>query len=86
MPAFYNGIFGHKPSRFVGSLEGLYPGSTHYIRHATTGPLCRYSEDLIPLLKVIAGEENTEVLNLDVPVDFSSFKLKVFRYVALFSF
>lgn len=28
MPAFFNGIFGHKPSKFIVSNDGQYPNTT----------------------------------------------------------
>ncbi|MBN2055686.1 amidase [bacterium] len=61
MPAFFNGIFGHKPT------GGLVPGSGQYPmacnearRYLTTGPMCRYAEDLWPLLKILAGPDGID--------------------------
>ena len=61
MPAFFNGIFGHKPS------GGLVPGSGQYpmahgkaLRYLTTGPLCRKAEDLKPLLKLFIGKDGLD--------------------------
>ncbi len=70
MPAFFNGVFGHKPS------GGLVPGSGQYpmankqaLRYLTSGPLCRKSADLKPLLKLLAGkdgiDEGVRDFNLD---------------------
>lgn len=45
--------------------EGQYPiadGSDADL--LSTGPMCRYSEDLLPLLKVYAGAKSSEA-NLD---------------------
>ncbi len=60
-PAFFNGVFGHKPT------GGLVPNTGHYPilennlkRYLTTGPLARRAEDLIPVLKIIAGPDGTD--------------------------
>lgn len=61
MPAFFNGVFGHKPT------GGLVPGTgQHPIadpaarRYLTTGPLCRRAEDLWPLLQLLAGPDGQD--------------------------
>jgi len=61
MPAFFNGIFGHKPT------AGLIPNTGHYPKEeervsgiSTTGPLCRRAEDLMPLLKILAGPDDID--------------------------
>jgi fatty acid amide hydrolase 2 len=61
MPAFFNGIFGHKPT------GGLVPGSGQFpiaegaaLRYLTTGPLCRRAEDLWPLLRILAGPDGID--------------------------
>ncbi len=61
MPAFFNGVFGHKPT------GGLVPGSGQYpcaegaaLRYLTTGPLCRRAEDLMPLLRILAGPDGED--------------------------
>jgi fatty acid amide hydrolase 2 len=60
-PAFCNGVFGHKPS------GGLVPGTGQYpqyqgrmLRFNTTGPLTRRAEDLMPLLRIIAGPDGRD--------------------------
>ncbi len=61
MPAFFCGVFGHKPS------GGLVPGTGQYpvahgdaLRYLTTGPLCRRADDLWPLLQLLAGPDGTD--------------------------
>ena len=61
MPAFFNGVFGHKPT------GGLVPGSGQYprargaaARIVATGPLCRRAEDLWPLVRVLAGPDGDD--------------------------
>lgn len=61
MPAFFCGVFGHKPT------GGLVPGTGQYpvahgaaLRYLTTGPLCRRAEDLWPLLQLLAGPDGID--------------------------
>jgi fatty acid amide hydrolase 2 len=61
MPAFFCGVFGHKPS------GGLVPGTGQYPmahgrarRYLTTGPIARRAEDLWPLLTLIAGPDGED--------------------------
>jgi fatty acid amide hydrolase 2 len=60
-PAFFNGVFGHKPS------GGLVPGTGQYpiaagagLRYLVSGPLCRRAEDLMPLLRILAGPDGID--------------------------
>lgn len=56
MPAFFNGVFGHKPTGTLVPGSGQFPvahGSA--LRMMTTGPICRRAEDLMPLLRALAG-------------------------------
>ncbi|KXJ80234.1 hypothetical protein RP20_CCG026068 [Aedes albopictus] len=70
MPAFFNGIFGHKPSRNVVSNDGQYPQaiSDEQDMFLGIGPMCRYATDLKPMLRIIA-DQNAAKLRLDEPVD-----------------
>lgn len=61
MPAFFNGVFGHKPT------GGLIPGTGQFptadpkaLRYLTTGPLCRRAEDLWPLITLLAGPDGVD--------------------------
>ena len=61
LPAMFNGVFGHKPT------GGLVPGSGQFpiahgaaLRYLTTGPLCRRAEDLMPLLRILAGPDGED--------------------------
>jgi fatty acid amide hydrolase 2 len=61
MPAFFNGVFGHKPT------GGLVPATGHWpmaenaaMRFNSTGPLCRRAEDLFPFLQAIAGPDGRD--------------------------
>ncbi|KAK1120224.1 hypothetical protein K0M31_012591 [Melipona bicolor] len=69
MPAFFNGVFGFKPTAGLTPLKGIglrkedYPNSM-----AEAGPICKKAEDLISILKIIIGEK-ASLLNLDAEVD-----------------
>ena len=57
-PAFFNGVFGHKPTGGLVPSTGQYPraeGSS--MRLMTTGPIARRAEDLYPLLRLLAGPD-----------------------------
>lgn len=61
MPAFFNGVFGHK------ATGGLVPGSGQFplaendaLRYLCTGPIARRAEDLMPLLKILAGPDGID--------------------------
>lgn len=61
MPAFFNGVFGHKPT------GGLVPGTGQFplaendaLRYLCTGPLARRAEDLMPLLRILAGPDGVD--------------------------
>jgi fatty acid amide hydrolase 2 len=62
MPAFFNGVFGHKPS------GGLAPGTGHYpfaenaaARYCTYGVLTRHAEDIMPLTGILAGPDGNDL-------------------------
>lgn len=76
MPAFFNGIFGHKPSPSVVPNQGHFPqgSSEAFDEYLIMGPLCRYADDLIPMLKAMAGPTAYE-LKLDEEVDLSAIKV-----------
>ncbi|XP_036883888.1 fatty-acid amide hydrolase 2 [Sturnira hondurensis] len=74
MPAFFNGIFGHKPSPGVVSNKGQFPvarGAQELFQ--CTGPMCRYAEDLAPMLRVMAGP-GIKKLKLDEKVHLKDLK------------
>jgi len=61
MPAFFNGVFGHKPSSGLVPNSGQYPiAADEALRYLTTGPLARRAEDLWPLLKILAGPDGKD--------------------------
>ncbi|KAM4696859.1 fatty-acid amide hydrolase 2-like isoform 4-T4 [Rhinophrynus dorsalis] len=74
MPAFFNGIYGHKPTAGIVPNDGQFPDA-HGRRSEflCTGPMCRYATDLITVLKVMAGEA-TSRLSLDQDVSLTSLR------------
>jgi fatty acid amide hydrolase 2 len=56
MPAFFNGVYGHKPSPGLVPNAGQFPlAHGRASRFLATGPLCRRAEDLWPLLQLLQG-------------------------------
>lgn len=57
MPAFFNGVFGHKPSPQLIPNAGQYPSAGGKVDdYLSTGPICRRAEDLPLLVRVLAGD------------------------------
>lgn len=62
-PAFFNGIFGHKPTPGIVPNTGQYPlpeGRMNF--NCVTGPMARRAEDLWPLLSILAGADGVDPL------------------------
>ncbi|GAB1868875.1 Fatty-acid amide hydrolase 2 [Camponotus japonicus] len=76
MPAFFNGIFGHKPSKGIVSNDGQYPSahSDEQDQLLAIGPMCRYAQDITLTLKILANK-NVDLLKLDQKVDISQIKI-----------
>jgi fatty acid amide hydrolase 2 len=61
MPAFFNGVFGHKPTPGIIPNTGQYPHAEGEAgRYLCTGPLCRRAEDLTPLIRLAAGPDQVD--------------------------
>lgn len=61
MPAFFNGVFGHKPTGGGVPGSGQHPyavGAT--LRYVTTGPIARRASDLMPLMRIMAGPDGLD--------------------------
>ncbi len=57
MPAFFNGVFGHKPTGGLVTSAGQYPVAVEGVEeYVCTGPITRRAEDMYPLLKVLVGD------------------------------
>ena len=68
LPAFFNGIFGHKPSLGVVPMTGHYPApAEESARLSYAGPLVRRAEDLMPLLRILAGPDGEDAVAGDAP-------------------
>lgn len=68
IPALFCGLFGHKPTPGVVSLEGLYPDTKDekLAIFLCVGPITRYARDLVPIMKVMS--RNNPKLKLDRPI------------------
>lgn len=84
MPAFFCGIFGHKPTGGLVPMTGHYPrGGAKLGRVVTCGPMARRAKDLMPLLKIMAGPDgvDTSVIDLELgdpkEVDFKNRRVLV---------
>jgi fatty acid amide hydrolase 2 len=63
IPAFCCGVFGHMPSRGLVPVTGSWPPVDPRTRPMFThGPLARRAEDLMPLLRVLAGPDGADPL------------------------
>jgi Asp-tRNA(Asn)/Glu-tRNA(Gln) amidotransferase A subunit family amidase len=76
LPAFFNGVFGHKCSSCLVPNSGQFPeGAGEASRMLAVGPLTRRAEDLMPFLRAIAGpdgeDEYTRDVELGDPADVS---------------
>ncbi|XP_064474030.1 fatty-acid amide hydrolase 2-like [Ornithodoros turicata] len=70
VPAASCGIFSHKPSGEIVSVDGLPPDVGQGLSTLNTiGPMTRYVEDLLPMFKVLAGPQGTGRLRLDEQVN-----------------
>lgn len=61
MPAFFNGIFGHKPSSGLIPNSGQFPMTEGIgLRYLTSGPMTRRAEDLWPLIEALRGPDGID--------------------------
>ncbi|PTQ87872.1 amidase [Agitococcus lubricus] len=75
MPAFFNGVFGHKASPLLINNEGHFP-SAHgqTLNYLSAGPLCRRAEDLEPLVRILAGSQSYRLKSV-AQVDISQLRV-----------
>ena len=83
-PAFFNGVFGHKPTPGLVPMTLSYPPvreGSEVARIVANGPLARRAEDLMPLLRLLAGPDGvdpaTRAVELGDPVSVSLDGLRV---------
>ena len=77
LPALYCGVFGHKPTGSLISVEGHFPYSTKDAKFAhfmQMGPITRFAQDMPLLLKIMAGK-NAEKLRFDEGVNLDDIKV-----------
>jgi fatty acid amide hydrolase 2 len=69
MPAFFNGVFGHLPTPGLVPLTGHFPMPDGELRRRLSpGPLTRRAEDLMPVLRIIAGPDGEDPHVVDQPL------------------
>ncbi|XP_032513074.1 fatty-acid amide hydrolase 2-B-like isoform X2 [Danaus plexippus] len=70
LPPMFNGIFGHKPTPKLISIQGHVPDclESEFEEYFALGPITRYAEDLSLMLKVLRQPNGPDV-PLDKPVD-----------------
>jgi fatty acid amide hydrolase 2 len=67
LPAFFNGVFGHKPSTGVIPNTGQFPvAEGEAARMLTPGPIARRAGDLMPVLRVLAGPDGVDPIAREV--------------------
>jgi fatty acid amide hydrolase 2 len=62
-PAFFNGAFGHKPTPGLVPMTLSYPPvreGSEVARIVANGPLTRRAEDLMPLMRLLAGPDGVD--------------------------
>lgn len=75
MPAFFCGIFGHKPSRYLLPLTGHFPFGLDEFKnlkgpkypYTSMGPMTRRASDLYPILKILMGNDDFDQETLTNP-------------------
>ncbi len=69
IPAFFNGVFGHLPTPGLVPLTGHFPMPDGELRHRLSpGPVTRRAEDLMPVLRIIAGPDGEDPYTVDQPL------------------
>lgn len=79
MPAFHCGLFGHKPTHKVIDWHGTFPQIKDGLEELFSfGPITRFADDILPALRVMAGENFKLFREIERPVDLK--KLRVFYF------
>jgi fatty acid amide hydrolase 2 len=67
LPAFFNGVFGHKPSPGLVPNTGQFPSTEgEAARMLTMGPLARRAEDLMPVVRLISGPDGQDARAVEI--------------------
>lgn len=77
VPGMFNGIFGHKTTSGIVSLDGHFPSSTdeNFNKFLTIGPMCRFAKDLPTLTSLMVDEKFHKLLRLDQPLHTKDIKI-----------
>lgn len=68
MPAFFNGIFGHKASSGLIPNSGQFPTNVgEGLNYLATGPMTRRAEDLWPLIEIMRGPDGIDTSTEERP-------------------
>lgn len=79
MPAFHCGLFGHKPTHKIIDWHGTFPKIDDGLEELFSfGPITRFADDILPALRVMAGDNYKMFKDIDKPVDLK--KLRVFYF------
>ncbi|MFF2394543.1 amidase [Nocardia sp. NPDC058114] len=62
VPAFCNGVFGHRPSTGLLPTTGAWPPPFGVAALCSNGVIARRAADLMPLLRIMAGPDGTDPL------------------------
>lgn len=77
MPAFHCGLFGHKPTHQIIDYHGTFPEVKDGLEKLFSfGPITRYVDDILPALRVMAGDKFHLFHDIDKPVDLK--KVRIF--------
>jgi len=70
IPALFNGVFGLKPSPGLVPNTGQFPATTTEVAAymLTIGPIVRRAEDLMAMLRVIAGPDGVDPYAREAPI------------------
>ena len=70
IPALFNGVFGLKPSPGLVPSTGQFPVTETEVAAMmlTIGPITRRAEDLMPMLRVIAGPDGIDPYAREMPI------------------
>ena len=68
IPAAFCGTVGHKPSAGLVPNTGHFPAAKDPHGYMVIGPLCRYVEDVLPILRVLAGPDGKDPVCQPMPL------------------
>nr|XP_042911331.1 fatty-acid amide hydrolase 2-A [Parasteatoda tepidariorum] len=75
VPTLFTGVFSHKPSRDLVPNTGCFPApNLKTFQYLSTGPMCRYAEDLITMMNVLTSR-NAQKIKFGQPVNFKKLKI-----------